>query len=127
MNSKRAAAISLGVVFVLGFLAGLVVDRYFFSDHMPPEFDRRHRPDFVERLTKDLNLTADQQTQLKTLLAELKAKHDKIRETVGPQYRQVREDFHSSFKKILTAEQQIKFDEFSNRENPRNPPPEPSK
>jgi hypothetical protein len=123
MNSKRAAAISLSVVFILGLLAGLVVDRYFFSDHMPPGFDKRHRPDFVERLTKDLNLTADQQAQLKTLLGELKTRHDKIREAVGPQYRQVREDFHASFKKILTKEQQDKFDEFTNRENPRNPPP----
>lgn len=125
MNSKRAAAISLSVVFVLGLLAGLVVDRYFLSDQMPPGFAKRHRPDFVERLTKDLDLTADQQAQLKTLLGELKSKHDKIRETVGPQYRQVREDFHSSFKTILTKDQQKKFDEFTKKENPRNPPPEP--
>jgi septal ring factor EnvC (AmiA/AmiB activator) len=127
MNSKRAAAISLSVVFVLGLFVGLFVDRYFLSNRMAPGFDRRHRPDFVERLTKDLKLSADQQAQLKTLLAELKTKHDKIREAVGPQYRQVRDDFHSSFKKILTQEQQKKFDEFTSRENPRTPPPEPPK
>ncbi len=125
MNSKRAAAISLTAVFVLGFVAGWLGDRFLFSRHMPPGFDRRHRPDFVERLSKELNLTIDQQTQLKTLLADLKAKHDKIRETVGPQYRQVREDFRVHFKKILSEEQQKKFDEFSSRQTPPNQPPGP--
>jgi hypothetical protein len=125
MNSKRAAAVSLSVVLFLGLLIGIVIDRFLIDDLFRPPVDGRHRPDFFADLTKELQLDPQQQEQLKTLLEEVKTKHEALRKTMGPQFRSVREEFQGKFAQILSAEQKLKFDQFNKKEPPKDPTHEP--
>ncbi len=122
MNSKRAAAVSLTVVLFLGILIGIVIDRLIINDLFHPPFERRHRPDFFADLTRELQLNAQQQDQLKTLLEEVKSKHEALRKSMGPQFHGVRQEFQEKFKQILTEEQKITFEKFNKKDPPREPP-----
>jgi len=88
--------------------------------HRGPSPDRA-----VERLTEDLALTADQQTQVKTILEESFAKGTEMREAHRQEMEALRDQTHESLAAVLTPEQVQKFDELrderrEHREHRRN-------
>jgi hypothetical protein len=119
MNSKRAAIILLSVVLTLGILLGVAMDRFILPDRSHPPFERKRRPDLVAHFTKELGLNEQQQAQLKILLEEIKTKHDSLRRATSPEFHKVRDEFQQNFSKILTNEQQTKFDNMIKRDKPR--------
>jgi len=116
MTSKRIASLSLLAVFILGFVIGVVIDQSFFSKMgRDSKHKRGHRPNLVEKFTKELNLTNEQQEHLITLLEKVKKQHSEIKESTRPQYERVREEFKSAFLEILTEKQKLEYLEFDKR------------
>jgi len=75
----------------------------------------------VERLTKELDLTADQQTKIKDILtkqgADSKALRDQglSREDAQPKMREIREATTKAINAVLTADQQKKYAEMQEK------------
>ena len=90
----------------------------------------------LERLTHELNLTTDQQTQIKPLLLERQQKMQALSEnqSLAPedrrtQMRTIMEGSNNSIKAVLNDDQKQKFDAMHQRmrrNGPGGPPPDSS-
>jgi uncharacterized protein HemX len=69
----------------------------------------------VPRLTKELDLTPDQQKQLSAILTEMQERFDGVRQQMNPQFDQIREQGHDQIRQILTPDQRPKFEDFLQR------------
>jgi protein CpxP len=89
----------------------------------------------LKRMTADLNLTADQQAKIKTIMDSEKTKMDALRDDTsveGDAKREkamgIRKDSNTQIRAVLTADQQTKFDEqqekMRNRRRGDGPPPD---
>ncbi len=119
VSVTRRAALWVGAVFLLGAALGGMIG-YVFAHHTAlaapaqlTEAQRRARK--VERLTQELNLTADQQKQIETILASVQAQYKAIRQTTEPQIDQARQKGREQIRAVLTPEQKPKFEEFLKR------------
>jgi Spy/CpxP family protein refolding chaperone len=66
----------------------------------------------VTRLTQELHLTADQQTQLSGILRDTRASFDALRQQMNPQFEEARLQNRESLRQVLTAEQRPGLDAF---------------
>ena len=120
MSSKKVAGISILAIFILGFVFGFAANRFFFgNDERHPRSNKHYRPNTVEKFTKELDLTGEQQEHLIKLLDKVKKQHSEIRKATHPEYERVRNEFREAFLEILTDEQKLKFLEFDERYNKR--------
>ena len=95
------------------------------TDMPPPEHpgkEHRHLKDRGERMAKELGLTAEQQTQMKSLMEAQKTAADAVRAdtTLTPDQKhekvaKIREDFKARRQALLTPEQQKKAEEMKAR------------
>ena len=69
----------------------------------------------VPRLTKELDLTPDQEKQLSAILTEMQERFDAVRQQMNPQFDQIREQGHDQIRQILTPDQRPKFEDFLQR------------
>lgn len=114
--NRKAIALLL-LVFLLGIAFGAVghiaLDRHAFASR------NRNRvtgqPHLVNRLTRELNLTADQQEKLTTILKDMQQKFAAVRQQMTPQFEQIRNQGHDQIRQMLTPEQRPKFEEFLRR------------
>ncbi len=108
-NVKQRAAVWVGVVFLLGALLGSVSGYHFASrshaDTKTPLSDDERRAQKVSLLTKDLNLTSDQQRQLDAAIREAQVKFKAIREASQPQIDATRAEARAKVRSFLTPEQ----------------------
>jgi Spy/CpxP family protein refolding chaperone len=72
-------------------------------------------PRAVARLTKELDLTSEQQKQLSEILSDMQNRFDSVRKEMNPQFDQIREQGHDQIRQILTPEQRPKFEDFLQR------------
>jgi len=118
-GANRKAVGLLILVFALGIALGAV-------GHMLSErsvlASRNRGPgsgpgsgQLVNRLTTDLNLSPDQQKQLKVILADTQSRYDAIRQQTGPQFDQVRDEGRERMRQILSPDQVPKLDDFFRR------------
>ncbi len=117
--SRKAIAL-LVVVFVLGVALGAlgltVMNRR--VDGARAEVrpvSRTQAPDptrAVSRLTRDLDLTPDQQQRLSEILTNTQSRYNAIRQQMNPQFDQARAQSRDQIRQILTPEQQPKFEDF---------------
>ena len=118
-QTRRSAVLLVIAVFVLGIALGVVGTylegyRVFGAalihrtppDHSPAAM-QRGRQARVDHMTKDLNLTPDQQKQLDTVLTLMQTRYGVIHE----QQETVRKQGRDEIRAILTPEQVAKFDE----------------
>jgi hypothetical protein len=118
-QSQRTAVLLVVAVFVLGIALGVLGTylegyRVFGSgmlhrqpvDHSPAA-QQRGRQARVDHMTKDLNLSPDQQKQLDSVLAQMQTRYSGIHE----QQEQVRIQGRDAIRAILTPDQVAKFDE----------------
>lgn len=66
----------------------------------------------VARLTQELNLTPDQQNQLRAILQQMQGGYDGIRQTWQPQIDTVRAQGRNQIRQILTPEQLPKYENY---------------
>lgn len=116
--SRKAYALVL-VVFLLGIALG-ALGTYVAAGRVwgaRPEGHGRYdrRAHMVEQLTRELNLTADQQKQLDAILADMQAKYAVIHKQISPQTEQARQQGREQIRALLTPEQKPKFEEYMRR------------
>lgn len=79
------------------------------------------RLDFLRRVQRDLNLTADQHEQIDKLLKESQERSRIIMEPVAPQIREELARTRDEFRKILTPEQRDHFDDLLKHQQQHRP------
>ena len=114
---QQKATIWLALVFVLGIALGAVLGYAFahrsYAAAVPaqPTADQR-RAQKREQLTREVGLTPDQQTQVIAILDEAQNEYKAIHAVSDPQIDSVRQKSREKIRRILTAEQKAKFEEF---------------
>jgi Spy/CpxP family protein refolding chaperone len=119
-SATRKAALWVGVVFLLGAALGGMLG-YVFAHHTamaaPPQqlTDNEKRAQKVQRLTQELNLTADQQRQIDAIMTDIQAQYKAIRQSTEPAMDAARQKGRTQIRAVLTPEQTPKFEEFLRR------------
>lgn len=100
-SPKLVAAVSLSLVFLCGGVLGaLVMDLGVHNRQRPPAFETAQgQTMYFERLQKELNLTAAQSDQVKSILGDF-----------WQYYRTVLSECRGRIDQILTADQRVKFE-----------------
>ena len=115
----RKAALWVGVVFLLGAALGGMIG-YVFAHHTamaaPPQMNEAaKRAQKVQRLTQELDLSAEQQKLLDVIIASVQAQYKAIHQSTEPQINEARQKGREQIRAILTPEQKPKFEEFLKR------------
>jgi Spy/CpxP family protein refolding chaperone len=108
----RAAAV---VIFVLGFAAGSLALNVYKRWARPGESLRQNR---FERMLDELQLNADQKTQVHQILGDTRTQLQAIRKESEPRVAEIRRQADERLQKVLTPEQWKKFQQ--EREAMRN-------
>ena len=119
-NSKARleAAALVGVVFLLGILLGGVANHLWgervwgMRNEVTATAPQRHLDD---ELTQELQLTPDQQKQIRAISQETQVKWRELYSPLEGRRSDIREQSHEQMRAILTPEQQPKFDAFMQR------------
>jgi Spy/CpxP family protein refolding chaperone len=109
--------ISLLIGLVLGFGAGQWQARDSFGPGHWKKGNMKQR--MVEKMSRELQLSAEQKTQVQAIL---EAKHPQmmaLHEEMRPKFEALRNTTHEEIRKVLNPEQQVKFDAFSKKHEER--------
>lgn len=95
------------------FIAGLAVGA---SAHAAAEGNRRApRPSYVDRLSRDLSLTADQRTAIEEVLEHYDNSMHELWSEVRPRMDAIRQDIRGRVRVALTTDQQTVYDSLTQR------------
>jgi len=112
---NRKAALLVAVVFLLGIVLGGLVT-HLWGERMVRQYnERHHREEVVRRLTRTLDLSAEQQKQLGAILDDTSGKYHALYEKHRPEYEEVRHEARAHIRAILTPEQFPRFEDFVRR------------
>jgi Spy/CpxP family protein refolding chaperone len=117
-KARGAAAVLVVVVFLLGALLGgvgmhLWGERTYGGVRMPGMLPPRNQ--MVSDMTRELQLTPDQQKQLATIIDETRAQVLALYAPLDSQHEQIRQHGRDRVRAILTPEQLPKFEQFIQR------------
>ena len=115
------------MLMALAGVAGLVYSQSVFAEDdakTPPAEGKHHgqgqHGNPGEMLAKALNLTADQQTQVKAIFEEMRPKMKALmddqslsKEDKGAKFKELRTESNTKIKALLTPDQQKLFDDFN--------------
>lgn len=115
-KTKREAAVLVFIVFLLGLLLG-GVGNHVWDEHVQgrenqPPGARPPRNQVVSELTRELELTSDQQTQLGAIIDQTRAKWDVLEAPIQPERERIRQEGRQRIRAILTPDQVKKYDAF---------------
>jgi len=111
---NRKAVFLVVVVFLLGLaLGGLTV--YLGAEQFGLAYGRRGPGRTVEQLTRELNLTPEQQRKLAATLEETRSRYQGIYELYRPQIELARQEGRQKIRAFLTEEQLPKFEAYLQR------------
>lgn len=111
-STRTAAVVVVIVAFVAGILVGVAGDHLYLirSGRLFPRHASRFAADrMTERLGHELQLTAQQKTQVQQIIERHRARIDAMMSSVRPQVRQEIEATNTEIDKILTPDQRTKF------------------
>jgi Spy/CpxP family protein refolding chaperone len=118
---------------VIAFLLGSVVTAGIL--HCRKSFWRHDGKDryakMLDRFNRTLDLTPEQRTKVAQIFEDKRLKIEAIRNDVGPRFEEVRRNASEEIRRILTPEQQVKFEEMERKhaemrrrwKDGRGPPP----
>lgn len=129
-SSRQKAAFWVGLVFLLGAALGgmlgyVFAHRSYAAGPPPPMSDQAKARQKVDHLTKELDLSNEQQAQLSVIINDVQAQYSAIRKSTEPQIDVARQKGRERIRAILTPEQKPKFEAFLQRldeERKKNPP-----
>jgi Spy/CpxP family protein refolding chaperone len=108
--SAKAILLTVAVLILGAAIGGLGT---YLAGHMN---ERRHHPRIMDRLSQQLQLTPDQQKQIRAVLSEGHKRWDSVyrqsQEQARPQYDAVRNETRARIRALLTPTQQPQFDDF---------------
>jgi len=111
---NRRAVFLVVVVFLLGLvLGGLTV--YLGAERFGLSYGRWGSGRTVEQLTRELNLTPEQQQKLTATLEETRSRYQAVYELYRPQIELARQEGRQRIRAFLTAEQLPKFEAYLQR------------
>jgi hypothetical protein len=115
-KTRREAAGLVLVVFFLGVMLGGVGNHVWgerVSGHgnMNPG-GHPSRNQVVNDLTQQLELSADQQTQLGTIIDDTRSRWNSLYAPLEPEHERIRQEGRARIRAILSPDQQKKFDAF---------------
>ncbi len=118
-NTKKRgeAAVLVLVVFLLGALLG-GVGNHVWGERVWGKQTMNAQPtrnQIVSDLTRDLELTPDQQKQLGSIVDDTRAQWRTLYTTIEPQHEQIRQQSRDRIRAILTPDQKPKFEDFMHR------------
>lgn len=111
-NTRTAAVIVVIVAFLAGIFVGVAGDHLYLihSGRLFPRHGARFAADrMADRLGRELDLTAQQKTQVQQIIEKHRAKIDAAMASVRPQVRQELDATNTEIETILNAEQKAKF------------------
>jgi len=117
---RQLALVYVAGLFLLGILVGALAMHLYHevrsSDH--PRFagpGRTHRPDFSQRLERELDLTPEQMQRIDVILAESRAEGEALHAEMLPRVREQMERTRERIAEVLTPEQRERFEELHRR------------
>lgn len=114
--ASRKAALWVGVVFLLGAIAGGMFGYGYAHRQVAaasaPMSEPERRAKWVARLTQELGLTSDQAKELDSIVLEWHGKVKAIHDQSEAQMEQLRQKGRDEIRAILMPEQKPKFEEF---------------
>ena len=120
----KIAWIQIVLSLVLGIVLGVSFDRFndchcagdcikpFKFGHRLGDFKHKDIKHILKRFSKELNLTAEQKTQVSAIFDAKHKKMIELKAEVHPKFEALRKSAHDEINKLLTVEQQKKFDEI---------------
>ena len=113
----------LTLIFLLGALAGAFGTGFYIKEHVE-EFLEGGPPKekIMQKLTRDLDLTSEQQKKIEPILEEAHKKLSALRRNSLPEMRKIREDSFALIKKQLNEDQRKKLQDLENRLDKHRPP-----
>lgn len=126
-NNKWQVRGAATIIFLLGFTAGALAWNAYRSWQRPggPQSEENR----FERMVKDLQLSAEQKTQVQQIFDDTREKLAALRKESEPRVKEIRSQADERIQKVLTPEQWQRFqqtrDERGSRRRGRgdNPPP----
>jgi hypothetical protein len=117
-DKKRGeAAVLVVIVFLLGALLG-GVGNHVWGERVWGKQTVSGQPtkgQIVSNLTRELQLTPDQQKQLGVIVDDTKAQWRTLYTTIEPRHEEIRQQSRDRIRAILTPDQKPKFEEFMKR------------
>lgn len=117
--NHRRATLLVVAVFLAGVGLGVVgsygVMKRTFAASRSGQHDVQKRAQWVEHLSKEVGLTAEQQKDLDKILTQLQERYKAIHDQQAPQIDQARQESRNRMRAILTPDQRPKLDDFFRR------------
>jgi Spy/CpxP family protein refolding chaperone len=110
----RAAALG---IFLLGFAAGALAPSAYRA--WVRDGSRASREDRVEKMSRDLNLSPEQKTQVLQIFGETRTQLEALRTETAPRFAGIRRQADERIQKVLTPEQWQQFQQSRRDERPR--------
>lgn len=123
-RSHLGAAVALLLVFAAGVAGGVALERLWLDADSGAEAARSdrgyrdHRP-VIERFSEELELTADQQAKIDTIVDGLQQRMRDMWAEARPRYRAMVDSAKARIEAVLTEEQVEKYRELLEREAER--------
>ncbi len=112
-QTKKRAALALAAVFVAGAALGFATTRFYTSGSRPPGVDpRQYRSHLLESLTKELQLTQDQQAKVGGILDEIGERFQSVRDAIEPEMEAIRMERAERIMLCLQPAQQARYEEI---------------
>ncbi len=116
-NYKLWIILSFIVVFIVGGVAGVLLDEYIFPtkskrsrrDRRPVEFPT------LDIMAKELDLSAEQQEQIRQIFADNEESLKKLKSHIHERISKIRSDLKTEINNVLTEEQRTKFEAMIER------------
>jgi len=113
---QQKATLWLAIVFVLGAALGGVFGYYFahrsYASERTVLSAEARRAQRREKLTREVELTPDQQKQVIAILDQSQVEYKAIHEVMDPRIESVRQKTRDQIRGLLSADQKPKFEEF---------------
>lgn len=116
MRPRLKGSLLLLLAFGLGVVGGAVgfgVYHTRFGDWRSPGGTAGFQERVLSRLTKELDLRQEQQQKVEAVLEEARQDFAKLREEIGPKFRDIRNRTRDNIRAVLSAAQQVKFDKVA--------------
>lgn len=108
--------LSFIVVFIVGALAGVLIDKHLLPAKDKPHRDRRAvRFPTLEIMAEELQLTSEQEEAIRGVFRNNEESLKKLNRLIHEHISAIRSQLKEEIKNILTEEQNIKFEEMINR------------
>lgn len=113
---QQKATLWLAIIFVMGAALGGVFGYYFahrsYASEQKPISAEARRAQRREKLTREVQLTPDQQKQVIAILDQSQVEYKAIHGVMDPRIESVRQKTRDQIRGLLSADQKPKFEEF---------------